>query len=755
MRNRQTIKTIRNISVLRVSIYKGLVLGVVCATSPGPLALASTQESPDVGGINLQIEAGGSPPSAAPDGGAAQPPPTIPDGVTHASATTNPPGGTELGEIIVTAQKRSERLQDVPLAVSVITPDAAAVAGVTSTTDIASVVPGLTYTRTANVGSPYLRGVGSNQVDPSSEPSVSTYVDDVYIAAPQANLFSLNNIEQIEVLKGPQGTLFGRNATGGVIQINTRDPQQTPMADADVTYANYNDIRASIYGTSGITSEVAGDFYGSFENQGAGWGSDLATNRTTYIQADNDYVLRSKWLIDVDDRTKVRLEADYSHSVSVNPLQKPQDTISPINGSTYPGRYNTLNDNTDRNLVNTGGGSIRADRDLKWAGISSITAYRDTLVKYDLDNDITSLAIADADLTEHASNFSQELQLSGPKSSALKWIIGTFYFNGRGSLEPLALNGTVAIPFDEQHTTSVAGYGQTTVPLAFGSNATVGLRYTNESQTYTFPAGPVRASQQFDKLTYRLAIDHHFAENVMMYVSQNRGFKSGGFDLLAPGDAYKPETLDASEVGLKTTFMDRIVTLNVAGFHYNYKDMQLSLPEPQGSIITNAARAHIDGVELDLEVRPTNALVVSGGTSFQRGRFVDYPGAVAVSATGQDSPPMNFAGRSTPRTPPASGNLLVEYTIPTAAGNFVPALSASYDGGFYWEPDNRLRQPDYALLNTSLAWSPISKTYTLRLWAKNILDKQYYAQRVEIPLAGDGQIEGPPRTFGVTASARF
>jgi iron complex outermembrane recepter protein len=722
VQNPKKMKTTRRISGPRASTYRGLLLSAVtCFSSIAAVASASAQVT-----------------SAATDG--------------SSKAAIS---GTDLAEIIVTAQKRGERLQDVPVAVSVITPSEAAAAGVTSTSDIAFLVPGLTYTRTANVGSPYLRGVGSNQVDPSSESSVSMYVDDVYIPAPQANLFSLDNIEQIEVLKGPQGTLFGRNATGGVIQIRTRDPQQEPMAETNLTYANYNDVRASVYGTAGVTKNIAADLYASYENQGTGWGKNLTTGHATYIQAENNYDLRSKWLIDIDDRTNVRLEADYSHSVSVNPLQKPQDTLSPINGTTYPGRYNTLNDNSDLDTVNTGGASIRVERDLAWAGVSSITAYRDTLVKYELDNDITSLAIADADLTEHASDFSEELQLSSPKSSAIKWIMGAFYFNGRGSLQPLTLNGAVAIPLDEQHTTSVAGYGQTTVPLGFNSNGTVGLRYTTENQTYTLPAASLRDSQRFEKLTYRAALDHHFTENIMMYVSQNQGFKSGGFNLLAPGDAYKPETLEATEVGLKSTFLDKRVTLNVASFYYDYKNIQLSLPEPQSSIITNAARARIEGGEVDLDVRPSSDLLISGGASFQHGRFVDYPGAVAVSADGEEAPAANFTGRSTPRTTPFSGNLSAQYTFPTDAGNFVPALSASYDGGFYWEPDNRLRQPAYTLLNASLAWSPPSKQFTLRLWIKNMFDRQYYAQRVEIPSAGDGQIEAPPRTFGVTASARF
>jgi iron complex outermembrane receptor protein len=671
------------------------------------------------------------------------------------SATSSSPSTSELAEVVVTAQKRSERLQDVPLAVSAITPEVLAEAGVTSTADLASVVPGLTYTRTANVGSPYLRGVGSNQVDPSSESSVSVYVDDVYIPVPQASLFSLGDIEQIEVLKGPQGTLFGRNATGGVIHIHTRDPQQDPLAEATLTYANYDDISASVYGTTGLSPNIAADFYGSYENQGDGWGHNLTYGTPTYIQAKNNYDMRSKWLIDIDSLTKVRLEADYSHNVSINPLQKPQDTRSPIDGSTYPGRYNTLNGNSDNDRVDTGGVSIRIDRELNWAGISSITAYRHTSVQYDLDNDITALPIADADLAEYASDVSQEFQLSSQKESALKWIIGAFYFAGRGSLDPLALNGTVAIPFDEQRTTSEAGYGQLTVPLGSAYNATVGLRYTNEDQSYTLPAASVLKSQRFDKLTYRVAFDHHFTDDIMMYVSQNRGFKSGGFNLLAPGNAYEPETLDASEVGLKTMFFDRRVTVNLAGFYYDYRDIQLSLPEPQSSIITNAARARIEGAELSVEIRPVSEWVISAGASFQHGYFVDYPGAVAVDSAGREASAANLTGNATPRTAPFSGNLAIGYTIHTRLGDLLPALAASYEDGYYWEPDNRLRQPTYTLVNTSLAWASLSKTYGIKLWIRNLGDVQYYAQRVEIPAAGDGQIEAAPRTFGVTVTGRF
>ncbi len=201
--------------------------------------------------------------------------------------------------------------------------------GITSTLDLSASVPGLIINIAANVGNPYIRGVGSNLFDPSAEQSVATYVDGVYIPAPEANLFALNDVERIEVLKGLQGTLFGRNATGGVIQIITRDPSQTPYAEASVGYGTYNMLMSSLYATGGITNNLAGDVAVMYANQGNGYGKNLTTGADTFREAIGNIDVRSKLLFKPSDETKITLSIDYAHDVESNAYQKPPARFHP------------------------------------------------------------------------------------------------------------------------------------------------------------------------------------------------------------------------------------------------------------------------------------------------------------------------------------------------------------------------------------------------------------------------------------------
>jgi iron complex outermembrane receptor protein len=175
------------------------------------------------------------------------------------SAPARPPEGAQLEEITVTAQKRVERGQDVPISDSTVSATEAAARGINDTTSLQMAIPGLVIDHTANEGNIFIRGVGTNLFGPASEQTVAVYVDNVYMPSPEANLFSFNNIDRVEVLKGPQGTLFGRNTTGGVVQIITKDPSTTFGGDVSVGYANYDTVSAQGYVTGGILPDLAAD----------------------------------------------------------------------------------------------------------------------------------------------------------------------------------------------------------------------------------------------------------------------------------------------------------------------------------------------------------------------------------------------------------------------------------------------------------------------------------------------------------------
>jgi iron complex outermembrane recepter protein len=334
----------------------------------------------------------------------------------------------QLEEITVTAQRRAERQQDVPIADTAITFADAASRGITDTTSLTMAVPGLVINHTANEGNIFIRGVGTNLFGPASEQTVALYADGVYMPSPEANLFAFNNIDRIEVLKGPQGTLFGRNTTGGVVQIITRDPSQTPSGDISLGYASYNTVSAQGYVTGGLIDGLAADLAVMYDNQGKGWGNNFTTGMQNGIVAKNNYALRSKWKYTPSDATTLKLLLDYSRQYSKYDYQLVPGIISPVDGkSTYPGPYNALGGLRDYELEKAKGVSLQIEQDASVVRIVNILAYRHTEVGYLLDQDDTPVVAADLALPSLAHNWSEELQIYSPDSSYVKWMVGGFY----------------------------------------------------------------------------------------------------------------------------------------------------------------------------------------------------------------------------------------------------------------------------------------------------------------------------------------
>ncbi len=710
--------------------------------------------------------------------------PSLAQAATAEAAATAAPAEDALPEIIVTAQKRSENLQKVPVSVVAVTAEDALIRGLTSTQSLTAAVPGLVINSPANVGNPYLRGVGSNLFDPSAEQGVAMYIDGVYISAPQTNIFNFNNIAQVEVLRGPQGTLFGRNATGGVIQITTRKPSSTPSADFSLGYGKYDWVTASAYVTGGLAKNLSADFAALYENQGTGFGRNLTLNRTQGQQAVGNYSLRSKILFTPSDDTTITLAGDFSHTVSTNAYQKPRGVISPIDGtSTYPGAFNSTNDHYNRDQVETGGVSLRLDQQIGSLTLMNLVSYRKTKVKYDLDNDVTNLAVVNVQLDPSAHNISEEIQLSGPNSGKFKWIIGGYYFNAVGAYDNvffyLPSGSAINIPYnDQQHAISYAAFGQATYEIAPGTELTGGLRYTTEtqkySQTYPAPSPSVPASQPaqqtFNKLTWRATINHHFSDDVSAYASYNRGFKSGGYNLRLPGNSFLPETLDAYEIGLKTQLFDRRLRLNLGAFYYDDKNVQVLTSVLGGTFTTNAAAATIKGIEADFEAAVTPEFRLSGGLSVQDGKYKSYPNGPKLDQNGVipactlpggavQNPCLggfDLTGNQTIVTPPVSGTLTASYTLDLGDnGRLQPSVTYVYNARFYWQPDNRVTQPAYSLINASLLWTSASKKFDARLWVKNLNNATYYIARLGVKSLGDVQEQAAPRTFGITLGAHL
>jgi iron complex outermembrane receptor protein len=669
-----------------------------------------------------------------------------------------------IADIIVTAQRRSERLQDVPISISAVDSSRLAAQGVSDAEGLNLAVPSLTFNRNANNANIYIRGVGTDLYGPNTEQTVAVYVDGVYYASPEAAILSFNNIERVEVLKGPQGTLFGRNTTGGVVQVITRDPSPEPSADVEVGYANYDTVKASFYATGG-TDTLAADIAATYANQGTAYGRNLVTGSGTGIQADDNYAIRSKILWRPGDSTRIVLAGDYSRSFNNDAHQITPGHFGVDGVTTYPGRFNSTGGVDDFQRTEVGGASLTLDRDLGSVKLVSISAYRELSSQYVIDQDSTPAPISDVDIPSKSHQFSQELQLQGDSSEGLTWLLGGYYYNAKAGFTPLDVTtpiGHVVID-DYQKTRSFAGFAQATIGILTDTNLTAGLRYTTEKQRLVIDEFNVfgtiipvpGAKQEASKLTWRVSLDHRFAPDILGYVSFNRGFKSGGFNLAAPFDAgYKPEVLDAYEAGLKTQLLDRRLRFNVAAFYYDYTNIQTAIPFAGQTAVVNGPKARLYGLDADFEARVTDSFTLSGGVTFLGSKYLKFPEAPFISATGVLASG-NAAGNKLPSASPVVASLTATYTIESKIGRIVPTAALLYNHGYEYYPDNRLKQSSFFLLNPSIAWTSESERYGMRLWAKNVLDERYFLHRSEQVGLGDVQREANPRTYGVSLSAHF
>ena len=686
------------------------------------------------------------------------------------SATSD--SSDQIETVTVSAQRRAQNMQSVPIAITAITADQLASSGITTTANLSAEVPGLALTQNLTGGSPFIRGIGTTNSLLGQEASVATYVDGVYIASPSATLFDLNNVDHVEVLKGPQGTLFGRNATGGVIQVITRDPSQDTSANAMMGYGNYDTLSGSFYGTTGLTDDVAADIalYGS--NQGEGWGKNLTTGQDAFTSTSLSGRSKIRW--DLSQSTNVTLALDYSYEQ--NELGEGYHMLPGslgIDGVTrYAGFYNTQGDPNDLATIRQGGVSLTINHDFDFATLRSISAFREITVDARYDEDATPVPFTEIFSTQREGSFSQEVQLLSPEASKVNWILGAYYLRDSAAFLPVTNMGgpsfddtTSSYIYARQDTNSYAGYAQATVPIFDATNFTAGLRYTADDRTiqgHLVDAGsvllPETQSMDADKLTWRLSLDHQFTDNFMGYVSYNTGFKSGIYNTIVYFEpSVKPENLNAYEAGFKSEFFDHRLRFNGSAFYYGYHDIQINDIQDGTSVLLNAARATIKGVDADVDVFLTNELKLTGGFSVLDGKydsFLDAPHYVLQPGGGAVAEPIDASGYPTENTPKFTLSSVLSYAHQVNWGVVEADLSYSYNSGFSFTPADEVRQPAYNLLGLSLGWHSEDSVWGMRVYGNNLLSAKYYNSMIASTVGYQGT-PAAPLTYGLQVTRNF
>lgn len=686
---------------------------------------------------------------------------------------SDPPVGLE--EIVVTATRREQRLQDIPVTVTAITQDLAKSAGLVELRDMSLVVPAFSGGRNNGVSQPVIRGVGSSGVSVGDESNVATYIDGVYQADPYSTFLELVEVERVEVLRGPQGTVFGRNATGGLINIITPDPSFTLRGKLSARLgrtrndANEYDLRA--YVTGGLTQTLAADFAGSLRKND-GYITDLVRGGTLGEARVLD--IRSKLLFQPSSRAKIILTGEYAdQKSSINSVQPYENRTA---GRSFPGAI--LPDEpweaslTERPLLNYEryNLSLRTQFELGSVNLETTTGYMHSDVAQSTDSDASNILLGQIPFTTTAETISQEVRLLSTGSGPFTWLIGGYFFHLDGAMDLHLQNSTgPGNPVTQTNlaprlsTESYSAFAEGTYEVVPDLFVTAGGRYTTETRTFEQSVNGARlafgtAENKSDKWTYRAAVRYKFAERANIYASYGTGFKSGVFNALGTRPiATDPETIRAIEGGIKVE-PTRWLRTNLSVFHYDYRDLQVQARDAAGIsyILQNAANAKIYGGELEVSAA-LSSVNLRGSVAYTHGTYDNFANAQTFSplpSGGNQVSPRDVSGNRLIRTPRLSFNIGADWSTDLAGGQLTISSNLFHSGRVYHDFLNTLSQKPYSMLSAEVSWTTADESLRLSLWGNNLTNAAVF-QQIRPGALGTDVIYERPRRIGIGAEFRF
>jgi iron complex outermembrane receptor protein len=688
------------------------------------------------------------------------------------AASTETPQAKEtenVGDIVVTALRRSQNLQDVPIAVTAVTGVALANAGITGTPQLTQVVPALNFAQQGATAQPTIRGVGSRGTSAGDESNVAIYVDDVYQTQPYGNLFEFEDIEQIEVLKGPQGTLFGRNSMGGAILVTTRRPSQTQELDLSASYGRFNDVAFTAYANTPLSDSAAFNVAGTWQNS-RGYIYDVLAKKH---QGTFNHSIRTKLLLNPNDDWDILLSANYrkagnDQGVSYKILNGNSSAPRLSPGTLLPdGYFTSAFGNLPRHRTRQAGGSVTSNYKFGFATLTSITAYTDTKINLTTDNDSTAAPPATGPfsfsvLDQFSKTFTQELRLASTDHGPFEWVVGAFYFNDRSGNGNFFLQGVGNLePLVRTH--AIAGFGELTYHLTDTVSVTGGVRYSDETRRFLQRRENVQlfdVKGRWTAWTPRVIVKYQPNSDLNLYASYSSGFKSGVFNsgafLPTP---VNPEHLDAYETGVKLRVSPNF-RVNAAAYYYNYKDIQFGAQDFATGVsrLINAARGRVYGLDADAVLRAAPGLEFTLGFGYTNATYTDFPRA-QISVPRPDNLgnvtaflPVN--GNDIIRTPRFTTNLGGSYHFGFANGTLKIGGNLYYTDTFYWEPSNRLKTPAHEILNGQISWLSPDERYELSVSGENLTDARY-PQTILTSAFGDQILWAKPITYRVGVKVHF
>jgi len=714
-------------------------------------------------------------------------------------------------EILVTAQKRAFSAQLTPVALTAATGETLRENGVTSALDLNGLSPSLSVASSNGQLQLTMRGVGNEIIlSGIGEAGVAMHSNGVYLGSNVTATAMFFDIERVEVMRGPQGTLWGRNSTGGAINVIQKLPTEDFEGFAAIDYGNYNslDLEAAVSGS--MSDSVQGRIAvkhnksdGFLKNLAPG-GDDMGDENTISVRASINVDLDSgSWLVaaghsdwDISGRS-VKQEGTSFPSGSPTIFGLPGGlAFSEIAyGESAPaGKFETYSTNPDAGEeANFEYFTSELSLDLYNANLTILTDFRQHERSYRVDGDFTPSATESVflDFTESAEEFSQEIRLASAEDSAINWVVGAYYYQQELDLSTIVEWGAYpGIPdllfegaFGPEYSRvgvnfggtldirSVGLFGQTTIPLNDRLAATLGLRYSSdkkESDEYTdfllggvggmsLAPGADKFSEEWSDWTGKVGLEYKAAEDVFLFANISKGFKSGGINVGALSGAFDPEELYNYEIGIKSTMMDNRLRANATAYYSDFSGYQLQSVEGVNTIITNGD-AEISGLELELDYKPSADWLLSLVATFTDSEIT------AFTEQGLLNPATNAPiapGQPTPRTPDSSYRMSVEKSFMQGDANTVTArISHTWQDDVNLDPFGTYgaNQSSFGLTDAVISWAANDGLWSADLYGKNLSNEFYktgsYFYSIVLGSTQQAQI-AEPRTYGLRFRRNF
>jgi iron complex outermembrane recepter protein len=676
------------------------------------------------------------------------------------------PDSSQIQEIVVTAQRRETNLQNTPIAVTAVTGATISEKGLLDIRDVEKLTPGLEIGGDSELGiiPIVIRGIGTTDPEGTTQDSpVAVYSDGVYISRPFGGIFSLPDADRIEVLRGPQGTLFGRNSSAGAIQVVTKQPDGVLEGAGDVSYGTFGDYTVRGYALVPTSADTGFKLATAITGLG-GWAYNSAKDET--YGGEESRLIRGSFRYKEGD-TDIIIQADHSWGESrshfVNVVLEPHQ---PIDQDTTNSPSNESRNSSDV--------SITAKRKLSFADLDVIGAFvrSEDLENYDADGSQLDLVNLQA-IHQVGRQYSLETRLTSNTTGRLHWMGGTFLFAEDDSFDGdvvvgSAVTGGAPLPISEldnnSKTRSASVFGEAGYDVTDALQVTVGGRYTYDHKAFIgrnlLDADPIAVddAQSWPAFTPRAIIQYRFTPSVMSYVSASKGFRSGTWSVTASSPIpAKPETVWNYEAGLKADFFERRLEVDVAGFLEDYKNKQETiLIAPGVTAVRNAASATIRGVELEYRARPTPRLSIAGNFSYLDATYGTYIGAPSDVPPGVSD---IYSGNQLPYAPHVAALVDAAYNFPLNDGSkLIIDGSWHYRSRTFYSRENIDIESSAAFsdFDLSLSWQR-DEHLTATAYVTNLTDERHPIQIEDFLNEGFGVPTqyNRPREAGLRLNFRY